>query len=61
MKRLLLLFSLVLWVFSSMAVTIQVGSGTATSQYLPIRAYYGYTYSQQIYTKAQINTIGDIH
>ena len=40
--------------------TITIGSGTATQYYLPIRTYYGYSYTQQIYTKAQINTAGYI-
>lgn len=37
---------------------VSIGTGTATSQYFPIYTYYGYTYSQQIYTQAQINTAG---
>ncbi len=40
--------------------TITIGSGTATSSNLPIVTYYGYTYSQQLYTQAQIATAGSI-
>ncbi|UKB83468.1 GEVED domain-containing protein [Chryseobacterium sp. MEBOG06] len=32
----------------------QIGTGTGTSVYLPIRSYYGYSYSQQIYTAAEV-------
>ena len=42
------------------AVTVTIGSGTASNQYLPIRAESNYTFSQQIYTQAQINTVGVI-
>ena len=38
--------------------TIQVGTGTGTSNIVPIKAYYGYTYSQQIYTAAEITAAG---
>lgn len=41
--------------------TISVGSGTATANYPPIHTFYGYTYSQQIYTQSQINTAGSIN
>ncbi|WP_161990774.1 GEVED domain-containing protein, partial [Chryseobacterium viscerum] len=34
----------------------QIGTGTGTSVYLPIRSYYGYSYSQQIYTAAEVST-----
>ncbi len=43
-----------------MAETVQIGSGSAETKYLPIRFYYCYTYSQQIYTQSQINTAGTI-
>ncbi|WP_167022410.1 GEVED domain-containing protein [Chryseobacterium sp. Tr-659] len=33
----------------------QIGTGTGTSVYLPIRSYYGYSYSQQIYTAAEVS------
>ena len=44
----------------SFADTVQIGTGTATTSYLPINGFYGYTYSQQIYTQAQINKAGNI-
>lgn len=57
----ILFLVLALGVFSSAwADLITVGSGTATSASLPITAYYGYSYSQQIYTPAQITMGGSI-
>ncbi len=38
--------------------TVQVGSGTATSSYLPIYTCYGYNYSQVIYTAADLTSGG---
>jgi len=38
--------------------TIQVGTGTSTSSYLPIYSCYVYNYSQQIYTGAEIAAAG---
>ncbi|MFP9116126.1 beta strand repeat-containing protein, partial [Flavobacterium sp. RHBU_3] len=38
--------------------TIQIGSGTTTTSTLPIYSCYGYTYSQQIVTKAQFASGG---
>ena len=55
MKKLLLfLFLLFLWAGSSWGTTVQIGSGTSTSSVLPINAYYGYTYSQQIILASDI-------
>ena len=43
------------------ALTVTVGAdATQTSSYLPIYTLYGYNYTQQIYTQAQINTAGSI-
>jgi hypothetical protein len=42
------------------ADTVQIGTGTATTSYLPINGLYGYTYSQQIYLQTQINKSGNI-
>jgi hypothetical protein len=39
-------------------VDVQIGSGTSTSSNLPITSYYGYSYSQQIYTASELNTAG---
>jgi len=44
----------------SFADTVQIGTGTATTSYLPIYGLYGYSYTQQIYTQAQINKAGNI-
>ncbi|GAA4447821.1 hypothetical protein GCM10023091_43360 [Ravibacter arvi] len=38
--------------------TIQVGTGTSTNVNVPINAYYGYSYTQQIYTAADIVASG---
>lgn len=55
MKRLItLLFILMLWVGSSWATTVQIGSGTTTTSYFPIYTCYGYNYSQQIYYASEI-------
>ncbi|MHC1737929.1 MAG: BNR-repeat neuraminidase N-terminal domain-containing protein [Ignavibacteriaceae bacterium] len=43
------------------AQTITIGSGTNTSYACPITAWSAYSYSQQIYTKPQINTSGTIY
>lgn len=52
---------IVLGMFTNLiADTVTIGSGTSTTQYLPLYTNYGYTYSQQIYTPAQINTAGSI-
>lgn len=59
-KLLLLLVPVILGTMTLWGATVQVGSGTGTNIYLPIRAYYGYSYSQQIYTQAQIATLGQI-
>lgn len=56
-----LLLALMLSFFSlSHALTVQIGAGTGTTYQFPIHGNFGYTYSQQIYTKAQINTAGGI-
>ncbi|MEZ4891109.1 MAG: hypothetical protein R2779_11360 [Crocinitomicaceae bacterium] len=39
-------------------VDVQIGSGTGTSTNLPITSYYGYSYSQQLYTVSDLNTVG---
>ena len=44
----------------SMAQNVQIGTGTGTGSALPIYSCYDYSYTQQIYTKAQINTAGNI-
>ncbi|MCB0758229.1 MAG: choice-of-anchor J domain-containing protein, partial [Flavobacteriales bacterium] len=42
------------------AQTVTIGSGTGTSIYLPLRNFYGYNYTQQIYTAAQVTQGGKI-
>lgn len=61
MKKVYLLF-LMLSMFTgyTLAQTIQIGSGTATNTTMPITSCWGYSYTQQIFTKAQINTAGNI-
>jgi len=38
-----------------------IGNGTDTEQHAPFDPYYGYTYSQTIYTAAEINAAGNIN
>ncbi len=38
-----------------LAALLQIGHGTVTDAHLPIEAYYGYTYSQSIYTSSELN------
>ncbi|HRP88988.1 MAG TPA: GEVED domain-containing protein [Edaphocola sp.] len=44
--------------FGYAQTTIQIGSGSGTSSYLPIYTYYGYNYTQTIYTAAEMNAQG---
>ena len=46
--------------FLGMAQTVTIGSGTNTGSKLPISTYYGYSYSQQIVLKSEINNAGNI-
>ena len=39
---------------------ILIGTGTTVSQSIPVEPYYGYTYSQVIYTAAEIGASGNI-
>ncbi|WP_326985023.1 fibronectin type III domain-containing protein [Chryseobacterium sp. MYb264] len=43
-----------IWMAGPSFTTGQIGTGTTTSSYLPVYSYYGYNYSQQIYTKAEL-------
>ncbi|HPT71585.1 MAG TPA: choice-of-anchor J domain-containing protein [Candidatus Cloacimonadota bacterium] len=58
--RTILAIVLMFGITAMFADTIQVGTGTTTNTVLPIYSNYGYTYSQQIYTQAQIAHAGDI-
>ncbi|PKN74855.1 MAG: hypothetical protein CVU49_06915 [Candidatus Cloacimonetes bacterium HGW-Cloacimonetes-2] len=60
MKKLLLIMLVLFITGLAFADTVQVGTGTATSSYLPIYGLYGYNYTQQIYTQAQIGVAGNI-
>ena len=39
---------------------VQVGSGTATSSYIPAYSYYSYSYTQMLYTAAEVGIDGEI-
>ncbi|MDD2230595.1 MAG: choice-of-anchor J domain-containing protein [Candidatus Cloacimonetes bacterium] len=60
MKKIIILLCALAILGIAFADTVTVGSGTATSSNMPITGNYGYSYSQQIYTQAQINKAGDI-
>jgi len=60
LKLTLLLFTLVMIGWSTKAQTVQVGSGDGTTYAFPIATNWVYSYTQQIYTKAEINTAGEI-
>lgn len=60
-------YSLIILVLTMLAIcavsfadTVQIGTGITTTSYLPIYGLYGYNYTQQIYTQAQINKAGNI-
>ncbi|WP_267401978.1 MULTISPECIES: fibronectin type III domain-containing protein [unclassified Chryseobacterium] len=49
-----------LWMPGPAFTTGQIGTGTGVTTYLPVYSYYGYNYSQQIYTKAELtNAVGN--
>ena len=57
----LLLLLMILFAASLPAqTTVTIGSGTSTNQYIPLRCRGYYSYTQQIYTQAQINYSGSI-
>lgn len=63
MKKLILLLSLIAILSLTtlgFADTVPIGTGTATTSYLPIYGLYGYNYTQQIYLQTQINKSGEI-
>ena len=47
-------------VSNSASAQVSLGTGTTTSGNVPITSNYGYTYSQQIYLKSEINAAGAI-
>lgn len=58
MKKITFCFLLLLALFQSQAQVL-IGNGT-TLKNLPINPYYGYSYTQSIYTAAEINATGNI-
>ena len=52
------LFILMTFGWTANAQTIQIGSGSSTSMYLPLYYNYGYNYSQIIYTADQMTDAG---
>ena len=57
----IILLALLLSLFSTgFALTVQVGDGTGTTNHFPIHGYNSYSYTQQIYTQAQIDQSGPI-
>src|SRR5690606_29745066 len=59
MKKIYLLFLTLLLSFNGFAqLTYQIGSGTGTSSYFPLYYLYDYSYSQTIYTAAEMSASG---
>ena len=52
----MLILGLAFTVFGQTTVTI--GTATTTTTYNPVYSYYGYNYTQQIYTAAEITAGG---
>jgi len=46
---------------SSTSTTVTIGTGTVENEELPVQPYYGYSYSQVIYTAAEIGVSGTIN
>lgn len=40
--------------------TIVIGTGSTTGQHIPMDCYYGYSYTQSIYTRSELNVSGPI-
>ena len=63
LQKLLLLVAMIVvpWVGQAQThYTLQVGSGTETSQYVPDYGYYNYSYSQALYTAGEVGLDGEI-
>ncbi|UMQ44153.1 fibronectin type III domain-containing protein [Chryseobacterium sp. Y16C] len=54
-RELIVLFCMLFGLFAK-GQTGSIGTGTATSSYLPVYSCYGYSYSQQLYTAAELTT-----
>ena len=42
------------------AETIEIGTGTSTSYYVPFNSLYGYSFTEQVYSASDIGTAGSI-
>jgi hypothetical protein len=61
MKKICLLFlTLLLSINGISQATYQIGSGTSTTSYFPLYYLYDYSYSQTIYTAAELNAQGAV-
>ena len=61
MKKITLLLYLFLTVITlDLNAQVAIGSGSSTGQAVPVEPFYGYTYSQTIYLKSEIEGAGDI-
>lgn len=61
MKKIYLLFlTLLLSINGISQATYQIGSGTSTTSYFPLYYLYDYSYSQTIYTAAELNAQGAV-
>ncbi|WEK68368.1 MAG: GEVED domain-containing protein [Candidatus Chryseobacterium colombiense] len=54
-RELVVLFCMLFGLFVN-GQTGSIGTGTATSSYLPVYSCYGYSYSQQLYTSAELTS-----
>ena len=54
MKKVLFFLLAIIFAIQGYGQTVQTSFGTTTQQYMPLRAYYGYSYSQQIVTNAEL-------
>ena len=61
-KKMLLIAVLCLpWVTNAQThYNMQIGTGTSTSQYVPDYSYYNYSYTQMLYTAAEVGIDGEI-
>ena len=60
MKKNYLIYTLFLFFSIPFFSQVSVGNGTTVNEELPIEPYYGYTYSQSIYSSSLINASGSI-
>ncbi|MBP1631097.1 MAG: type sorting protein, partial [Bacteroidetes bacterium] len=60
MKRVLFFLLAIIFAIQGWTQDVQIGTGTATQGYIPVNAYYGYTYSQQIIKASEISASGTV-